>query len=225
MSREATPSAVGPVAAIAHRSRRAIAEELSSTPAGLSVGELAERVALHPNAVRQHLRVLASVGVVSAEQDAPRGRGRPTSRYRLVDGEVMRVTAHQELVRLLVGALGFLAPDQGRLEEFARDHGPVLLEGEGREAITAALMRLGFAPHDVTPAARAGDGEMEIRLDNCPFREAVATDGGAAVCTLHRGLLDGMAAVSGGRLTDFVVHDPFRAGCVVRFAGMAAPAR
>lgn len=224
MRRAVPPSAVSPVAALAHRSRRAIAEELSGTPGGLSVGELAERVALHPNAVRQHLRVLAAAGVVSAEHDAPRGRGRPTSRYRLVDGEVMRVAAHQELVRLLVGALGHLDPAPGTLEAFARDHGPGLLEGRGRDAISGALMRLGFAPHDVTPAARAADGALEVRLDNCPFREAVAARGGEAVCTLHKGLLDGMAAVSGGRLTDFVVHDPFTAGCLVRFEGMTASA-
>lgn len=225
MSRATPPSAVGPVAALAHRSRRAIAEELSGTSGGLTVGELADRVALHPNAVRQHLRVLAGAGVVSAEQDAPKGRGRPTRRYRLVDGEVMRVTAHKELVRMLVGALGYLNPRDELLEEFAQRHGPALLDGEGREAITAALMRLGFAPHEVTPAGRAAEGDLEIRLDNCPFREAVVAEGGAAVCTLHKGLLDGMAAASGGRLVDFVVKDPFAAGCRMRFVGMAAPAR
>lgn len=225
MSEPAAPVAVGPAAALAHRSRRAIAQELSGAAAGLTVADLAERVALHPNAVRQHLRVLASAGVVSAELDAPRGRGRPTSRYRLVDGEVMRVTAHRELVRMLVGVLGHLEPGEDLLETFAREHGVRLLAEPGRDGIAATLMRLGFSPHDVTSAARVADGDMDVRLDSCPFREAVAAPGGAAVCTLHRGLLDGMAQVSGGRLVGFEVRDPHEAGCVVRFEGLPAAGR
>lgn len=44
--------------ALAHPSRRRIAEALGSGEASLTVAALAQRVELHPNAVRQHLDVL-----------------------------------------------------------------------------------------------------------------------------------------------------------------------
>ena len=66
-----TPEEAG---ALAHPSRRSIAEALGSSTSGLTVAELAERVRLHPNAVRQHLDVLQRTGVVVSAPSAPTGR-------------------------------------------------------------------------------------------------------------------------------------------------------
>ncbi|MFP5452283.1 MAG: helix-turn-helix domain-containing protein, partial [Thermoleophilia bacterium] len=41
--------------ALAHPSRGRIAEALGKAPAGLTVADLADRIGLHHNAVRQHL--------------------------------------------------------------------------------------------------------------------------------------------------------------------------
>ncbi|MCC6831995.1 MAG: helix-turn-helix domain-containing protein [Thermoleophilia bacterium] len=222
-----TPSAVPPpgvaaAAALAHRSRRAIARHLGEHPRGLSVAELTERMGLHANAVRAHLKVMAAAGVVSAALDPPKGRGRPGTRYHLADGEVIRTAGHQELVRMLVTALVAVGAEEATLERIGREHGATLLDRPGREGIASALAGLGFAPHETTSASDAAAGRLDLRLDSCPFRDAVMSPGGMAVCTLHRGIMAGMAAAAGdgGELTQFTPRDPVKAGCTARFAGL-----
>jgi predicted ArsR family transcriptional regulator len=211
--------------ALAHPTRRRIAEELGATPDGLSVAELSAATGLHHNAVREHLRTLAAAGVVASEQDAPQGRGRPTTRYSLVDEEAPRIAAHQELVRLLVGLLRDVGADEAQAERYGVGHGGAMADPGGRDALMAAFARSGFAPREISSAADARAGTLELRLEHCPFREAVLSPGGELVCALHRGLATGMAGVAspGARLTDFVPKDPRPAGCRVRVEGLSPP--
>lgn len=216
----APPPGVAAAAALAHASRRAIARHLGESPAGLSVAELTERVGLHPNAVRAHLKVMAAAGVVSAAMDPPRGRGRPGMRYLIADGEAVRAAGHQELVRMLVTALVEVGADDATLERIGREHGANLVGRPERGAIPATLAGLGFAPRETTPAAHGIAGRLDLRLGNCPFRDAVVNPGGTAVCTLHRGVLAGMAETARGELAEFTPRDPVSAGCTARFTGL-----
>lgn len=124
---------------------------------------------------------------------------------------------------MLVTALVAVDADAETLERIGREHGAALLDRPDRAGIPAVLAGLGFAPHETTSAAGAAAGRMDLRLGNCPFRDAVTSPGGSAVCTLHRGVMAGMAgSVAGGRLEEFTPHEPVAAGCTARFTGLPA---
>lgn len=216
------PPGIAAAGALAHPSRRRIADVLAESPDGLGVQEMAEAVGLHHNAVRQHLQRLSQAGVVSVVREAPRGRGRPRLRYRLVDVEAPRIAAHQELVRLLVTYLVRTGATPEDVEAFGREQGGFFATEGGATALVEGFSRLGFAPREAGTSADPARGRLEMRLGHCPFRDAVMAPGGEVICRLHRGLADGMArrAAPEGRLTELDAIDPARAGCRLVFEGM-----
>ncbi len=218
------PAALAAASVLAHPARRRIAEELGGAPGGLTVAEVVTQIGdLHHNAIRNHLRILAQAGLVAVERNPPRGRGRPTERFVLVDPEVSRIAAQQALVQLLVTMLVDAGVDHDRARAFGEAHASLIVSGAQREQLIGSLARLGFAPHETTSVKDAASGVLELRFDHCPFAEAVLTPGGTIVCALHRGLLDGAAttAQSPVTITEFEVRHPHDAGCVVRFEGIA----
>ena len=82
-------------------------------------------------------------------------------------------------------------------------------------ALRDTLTGLGFQPL----VERNRSGELSCRLRNCPYRES-ARDNPEIVCTLHRGITQGMLDVlePGARLLSFVPHDPDTAGCEIEVA-------
>jgi predicted ArsR family transcriptional regulator len=214
---------------LSHPSRRRIAGELADAPQGLTVFELAERVGLHHNAVRQHLAQLASAGLVSSEKEPPRGRGRPRIRYRMLDSASQVAAGHRELVRLLVSLVRIAGFGPDDLEAFGREQGRNLAfdDGEttGAEAVLAAFARLGFAPRETSSASDRAAGVAAASLEHCPFRDAVLAPGGEAVCHLHRGLARGLldVAAPGATLLDLEVRDPVAAGCRVVIGDLPRP--
>lgn len=212
--------------ALAHPSRRRIAEALGAASAGgRTVAQLSERVGLHPNAVRQHLEVLGRAGVVVAAPSSPTGRrGRPSTRYALASPHGVAAVGHRELVRLLLELVRRSGHDDDSAEAFGREQGRHLVDaGAGAEALPAAFAGLGFAPEEVTPAGARRGGEMDLRLRACPFKEAVLAEGGHLICALHRGLVRGaLERIDGGpELCGFEPKDPVTAGCRVSVRGLA----
>lgn len=63
------------------------------------------------------------------------------------------------------------------------------------EQIVTALAELGFAPEE-----RRQDGRFLIRLHDCPFRD-IARSRPEIVCSIHLGILRGMADELGGSVT------------------------
>ncbi len=218
------PPAIAAAGALTHPSRRRIARLLSDSPTGLTVSELADAVGLHRNAVRQHLQALAEAGVAAAARDQPSGRGRPGLRYRIVNPEVTRIAAHQELVALLVRLLVRVDAGEPEVERFGREEGGAFTEAGGADALVEGFARLAFAPRETSSATDRLAGRLEVSLEHCPFREAVSAPGGELVCVLHRGIAQGMAdtAWPGARVTAFSAEDPARAGCRVAFGGLPA---
>lgn len=222
----ASPVAAG-LEALNQPSRRRIADALRRHPDGLTVDAIADQVGLHPNAVRRHLRRLGAAGLLAAQRDDPAGRGRPSMRYTLAGVEVPRNAAHQELVRMLVGALSRTGATAEEVERFGRDYGLTLeSRGGGADRIGEVFAQLGFAPTELTSARDRADGRLSIKLGHCPFREAVSAPGGELICHLHRGLAQGVAerAAATGRVVDLVVRDHNEAGCTMDFAGLHGPA-
>ncbi len=220
------PLALAAASVLSNPARRRIAETLGGAPGGLTVDEIVDAVGdMNHNPIRNHLRVLARAGLVAVERDLPTGRGRPTERFKLIDPMASRIAAQQELLRLLVGLIKDSGVDRAAAIAYGRSHGAETISGADRSALVASLARLGFAPHETTSPKDAASGILEVRLDHCPFADAVVAPGGLVVCALHEGLIEGAAAgaSSDARLTRFEIKHPHRAGCVVRLDGVPAP--
>jgi predicted ArsR family transcriptional regulator/uncharacterized protein YjbJ (UPF0337 family) len=196
----------------------------------MTVAELARRVDLHHNAVRQHLRVLAQAGVVASAPAPPTGRrGRPSVRYVLAAPHGVAAVGHRELVRLLLEIVRRTGVDPREIERFGHEQGRDMLgvdPGQGIDGLRATLAGLGFAPDEVTAAAQRRAGQVDLRLRSCPFKDAVLAKGGELICALHRGLVDGTLSrvAPHARLDVFEPRDPIEAGCRVVVAGLAGDA-
>jgi predicted ArsR family transcriptional regulator len=208
--------------ALAHPSRRAVAEALAAAGGALNVAELADRVGLHHNAVRQHLAALQRAGVVAAAPSVPTGRaGRPSMRYALAAPTAVAAVGHRELVRLLLGLVRRARTTEDDVEAFGWEQGRGLVPDDADlDALKASLAGLGFAPEEVTTAADRRAGRSDIRLRACPFKDAVLAEGGHLICALHRGLVRGALERidDDAELAVFEPRHPVTAGCRVLVA-------
>src|SRR5512135_2420040 len=100
--------------------RRAVLDRLAVAPAGVAV--LAAALAVHPNAVRQHLAVLHAAGLVIEEIDHGTARvGRPGTVYRAVADGAVTPNPFERLAALLVDvAAGGDPMEVGTAEGVAR---------------------------------------------------------------------------------------------------------
>ena len=210
--------------ALAHPTRRGVAESLGAASGGLTLAQISTRMQVHPNAVRQHLEVPHRAGVVVASPAAPTGRrGRPSTLYALAAPHAVAAVGHRELVRLLLALVRRTSAGEDDVEAFGWEQGGRLVpEGPGPEALAAPFAALGFAPEEVTTEADRRAGRMDLRLRACPFKDAVLAEGGDLVCVLHRGLVRGMLERLDERaeLAVFEPKDPVTAGCRVLVEGL-----
>ena len=177
---------------------------LSGRP--VPVRELATRLGLHPNTIRPHLRRLADAGLVASEtRRGPSAVGRPQTVYTAVamgnsEGRDYRLLA-DILATLMTGARA-----RTGAEALAREWGDYLMTrhapppgarrpGPNLAALREALAEAGFDPR----FRRRGNRVVEIALRGCPFRDLLE-EHRELVCTVHRGLLEGMLEGSRPRL-------------------------
>jgi predicted ArsR family transcriptional regulator len=179
--------------------------------------ELAARVGRHPNTARVQLQRLADAGLLERRR-VVQARGRPRQEWAVAIGARpagQRPQAHAQLSQWLARAIG----RTGRLEEIeaagreiGREIAPQQHDRAVIDALQDALTALGFAPkhHPIN------GGDVRYVLGNCPYRDAVAQNQ-PAVCTLHRGMTQGMLDRLDRRaeLADFVAKDPYLAGCLI----------
>jgi predicted ArsR family transcriptional regulator len=190
--------------------------------------ELAERLEMHPNGVRIHLERMEQAGLVQRAQ-LRQQRGRPPDAWRIAPdaqpgGSAPR--AYQDLGRWLARAFRTGARGTRGIEATGRQIGRELAPSDATgsaEAFETSLTALGFQPTIV----RRDVNRTTVCLGNCPYRDAV-NENQPAICALHegitRGLLDALAPDA--KLTAFVPHDPYRAGCTIEVRGLEpAPTR
>jgi predicted ArsR family transcriptional regulator len=182
--------------------RRAVLDLLRGAEAPMTPQQLAAELGVHHTAVRQHLTVLADVGMVEAMQLPSTGRGRPRVAYLpLADPD-----PYQRLSTMLADALneGITPREAGR--RHGRDVTP---SADGAIAtLLAETERLGFHPR-----LREGRGRLELVLEACPFAD-VAAVAPQIVCDLHLGIAEGIADRTGGiEVVDLRAADPRTAGC------------
>lgn len=191
-------------------------------PAGTA--ELAERLELHPNGVRLHLERLADAGLVERAR-VRQVRGRPSDAWTIAaDAEPggRAPQAYHDLGRWLARALRPRTRGLRSVEDTGREIGRELAPKDAEsdpDALVTSLTALGFRP---TLTRREGD-QLTVCLRNCPYRDAVH-ENQPAVCALHKGITRGLLDVlePQAKLTGFVPHDPYKAGCVIELSGVAA---
>ena len=186
--------------------------EASSEPVG--VAELAAQVGVHHTSVRAHLARLRDGGLIEERTAAAVGRGRPKLVYLAAAGSrsPQLDTArdpYRELSGLLTEAVG-----TGRSpRRVGHDAGVAVAASSPAvtaiDTIQAEAAALGFEPR----RASRRDGQLDLVLQHCPFRDVAAQDPDT-ICALHLGIAEGVADTLGGvEVLGMVVKDPYRAGC------------
>ncbi len=206
---------------------------LGKADRGLSVYELAAELRLHPNSVREQLDQLVVAGLAERAPAAPRGRGRPTLRYRATP-PLDEATPYRDLARVLAEELARV-PDPGTHAIAAGErwgHAAIRsTERPAAEAAEAPAPPATTAPIGPTEPTSPAVGAQEaarrllallresgfapeplaqggpIRLRRCPFLP-LATEQGGIVCGVHLGLIRGALAELGAPL-DGVRLEPF----------------
>jgi predicted ArsR family transcriptional regulator len=195
--------------ALGDETRLAIFRELSTTTYALAVTEIAERLGLHPNTVRPHLDRLREAGIVAVEAVHRGTPGRPQHRYSLAPGapspglEPEAATLLAGLLAALVERVGGDADDAvatGRAWGAGIAASRAAAPGAPADALVAEMGRLGFEP---APEV-VGEG-THVAFLRCPLKE-LAEAYPELVCSLHRGICEGVVAGSGaGHVVAF--HD------------------
>jgi predicted ArsR family transcriptional regulator len=191
--------------ALGDNTRYAIYLELARSTGPLATADIADTLTLHPNTVRPHLERMREVGLLTVESD-PRGSvGRPQHRYGLAaDAPSLgfEPPSFPVLARMLLTLAGIagVGPEeaveagreQGRADAAAWATSPCLA------AVTGQLETLGF-----DPAVVDDDGAATVAFTHCPFRE-LAEQRPDLVCSLHRGMIEGLVGqLGGGRVERF----------------------
>ena len=182
--------------------RRSLLTALREAGTPLGVGELAERLGIHPNTVRFHLDTLVRTGQVERVQSAPAGPGRPPLAFRMSPGmNPMGPRNYQLLAGVLVDQLAAAPDAPDRAVAAGRAWGRQLptpaparrgsRRADGVEQLVGLLAELGFEPE-----RRSSDnGSVQIALRNCPFLELVESRT-HVVCPMHLGLMQGAMAAA-----------------------------
>lgn len=196
-------------AVLADPTRRALLDALREKSVPLGVRTLADRLALHPNSVREQLRRLEVAGLVRASVAAPSGRGRPGLRFE-------PVPEPEDPYRILAGLLADEVaelPDAPALwtaagqrwgraaATAARAADPAGFPSETMAAVAGLLADAGFAPEPI-----AADDDV-VRLHACPFLP-IERSRLPVVCGIHLGFIRG-ALRELGSPRNVVAIEPF----------------
>ncbi len=193
--------------ALGDPSRARIIEELRATAEPPDATELSERVGLHPNTVRSHLRVLVEAGLVTARAQPRPGPGRPRLVFVAVPEEEASTpesTGYRLLAEILASYLAASGEDSSlKAEEAGRAWGHYLVdrsppssaeEGGELEPVLRLLDEFGFEPK-LEPAEHG----HTVLMQHCPFGE-VGDSYRRIVCSVHLGLIQGALSGLGGNL-------------------------
>lgn len=164
----------------------------------VSVREMSRRLSLHPNTLRPHLRRLEEAGLVSREVRKSATVGRPQTLYTVRETTQPEGRDYRLLAEMLCGVVrGKRATQQAH--GLAREWGAYLVaQGGPKPGIrlpagrNLALLQEAMAAAGFDPRFRRVQGSgVEVTMRDCPFRD-LTDDYRDLVCTLHRGLVEGM---------------------------------
>ncbi len=167
--------------------RRALLAQLKHVGPS-TTAELAEHAGVTYEAVRQHLRALASDGFVSKQKARPQGAGRPTSRYALTPaGDHAFAKRYDTLaVDLIDAAVGVLGPEALELllarltDDRVREWAP-RMAGLSLEERLLALREI-YLDDDPFTSVETGTDGLRLIERNCPFLNVASRR--PAVCSV-----------------------------------------
>jgi len=223
--------------ALGDNTRYAIYLELARSPRPLATADVAATLGLHPNTVRPHLERMRDVGLLQVQSASRGGVGRPQHLYSLAAEAPslgLEPASFPVLARMLVRLAAATGADAADALDVGRDQGRldgVRLGGRGcLSAVVAQLEAMGFDPAVVGDDLDGGTGVageadlVTIAFAHCPFRD-LAEQRPDLLCSLHRGLIEGVVAAAGdgevagfGSLVD-------RAPCQVEIRLTGSPVR
>lgn len=193
--------------ALADSRRRHLLRLLDDADGPVEVRKLAEQVGLHPNTVRDHLDLLVQARLVTRSSEQRTKPGRPRVLYRAapLDRRSPEAEGYKFLAEVLAGYIEATVEDPaGAAEEAGRAWGRYLVDRPApflrldSSEVTAQLVKtldnLGFAPRE-----KSAEKHVLVELHDCPFRE-MARGHGDVVCSIHLGILRGMAEELGGAI-------------------------
>lgn len=227
---------IGNVAALTHAQNTTLTI-LSESVKPLTVVEIADKLGLHHNSVRETLDALGKLGLVARSKKAPTGCGRPSWVYEAIapaslDSFVNQLTgiiaAFTDYIRETADDPVAAAEEVGRKwgEEVMRsadipDHSKINHRYEAeRLDVHASKVRLFLS--SMGYAATQGDAPNSFELRQCPLlgtieRGREAGDKYPLACALHKGLLDGILQKTSNGNIDVDLESQVRPGvCSVR---------
>ncbi len=166
----------------------------------VSIREMSRRLSLHPNTLRPHLRRLEEAGLLSREIRKSATVGRPQTVYSAREIRNDEGSDYRLLAEMLCGVVR-TSKAMEEAKDLARQWGAYMVAQGGPKpgvrlparrnlaVLQEAMARAGFDPR----FRRMQGSAIEITLRDCPFRD-LADDYRQLVCTLHRGLVEGMVA-------------------------------
>lgn len=216
------PGEAGQTDPLAQPTRARIFTSLGQLKRPARVEELARMLKLHPNSVRLHLERLEQGGLVCRALVGS-GTGRPHFEWSIEPGARpagRRPRAYGDLARWLARALDGVPAAERRVERTGKEIGLELAPEPGNRdplaVLDSTIAALGFEPE-----RKNAKGLICYRFWNCPYAEAATADPNV-VCTLHRGIAQGLveALVPHSELLRFEPRDPARAGCLMEVGGV-----
>ncbi|MBI4260954.1 MAG: hypothetical protein HY658_10350, partial [Actinobacteria bacterium] len=151
------------------------------------------------NTLRPHLRRLEEAGLVVREIRKGTSVGRPQTLYSAAEPAVEEGDEYRLLAEMLVGLVRGRRGEE-RAHALAVEWGAYLMAQGGvpKPGVrlparrNLALLQEGMARAGFEPRFRRTSGDrVEIVLRSCPFRD-LTDEHRELVCTLHRGLLEGL---------------------------------
>ncbi|MGO3325760.1 helix-turn-helix transcriptional regulator [Gordonia sp. (in: high G+C Gram-positive bacteria)] len=203
--------------------QRATLDMLRGASEPARVRDVAARLGLHTNTVREHLDALVGVGLATRIRAEAVGRGRPAWRYAAVAADDVAVRAYTGMAVALAGHLRRTADDPAaQALELGRSWGSDLASGrprtggDSRTQVLAHLTDFGFAPVDESTT---------IALTRCPLLDA-ARRYPDITCQIHRGLVQGaLDALGDTRTRPVLIPFAARGSCTLRLDHLQVPER
>lgn len=206
------PGRLAVLKALGDNTRYAIYLELARSPRPLATADIATVLDLHPNTVRPHLERMRDVGLLAVQSESRGGVGRPQHLYSLAPEAPslgLEPASFPVLARMLLRLAAATGADAADALDVGRDQGRVDGTAHAHRgcltAVVAQLDAMGFDPALTIDDARSDEASamVNVAFAHCPFRD-LAEQRPDLLCSLHRGLIEGVVdATGGGEVVEF----------------------